>query len=56
VLKMRSGDVITLDVADDITASVDGIPIMECKYGVFNNQYALKIVKMLTTNEGESHD
>jgi flagellar motor switch protein FliM len=56
VLKMRSGDVITLEVADDITASVDGIPIMECKYGVFNNQYALKIVKMLTTNEGESHD
>jgi flagellar motor switch protein FliM len=55
VLKMRSGDVITLDVADNITASVDGIPIMECKYGVFNNQYALKIVKMLTTNEGESH-
>lgn len=55
VLKMRSGDVITLDVADNITASVDGVPIMECKYGVFNNQYALKIVKMLTNSEGESN-
>ena len=55
VLKMRSGDVITLDVADNITASVDGVPIMECKYGVFNNQYALKIEKMLTNSEGESH-
>ncbi|MDO8206565.1 MAG: flagellar motor switch protein FliM [Gallionella sp.] len=55
VLKMRSGDVIPLDVNENITASIDGVPIMECKYGVFNNQYALKIVKMLTTNEGEIH-
>ncbi len=55
VLKMRSGDVIPLDVNENITACVDGVPIMECKYGVFNNQYALKIVKMLTINEGEIH-
>ena len=55
VLKMRTGDVIQLNVAENITASVDGVPLMECKYGVFNNQYALKIVKMLTTSEGESH-
>ncbi len=55
VLKMRSGDVIPLDVNENITASVDGVPVMECKYGVFNNQYALKIVKMLNTNEGEIH-
>ncbi|MDO9052447.1 MAG: flagellar motor switch protein FliM [Gallionella sp.] len=55
VLKMRTGDIIPLDVEDNITASVDGVPIMECKYGVFNNQYALRIAKMLTTNEGESN-
>jgi len=55
VLKMRTGDVIPLDVEENVTASVDGVPIMECKYGVFNNQYALKIAKMLTTNEGESN-
>ncbi len=55
VLKMHNGDVIPLEVAENITASVDGVPVMECKYGVFNNQYALKIVKMLTTNEGENY-
>jgi len=55
VLKMRNGDIIPLEVEDNITASVDGVPIMECKYGVFNNQYALRIAKMLTTNEGESN-
>ncbi len=55
VIKMRAGDIIPLEVEDNITASIDGIPIMECKYGVFNNQYALRIVKMLTTKEEGSH-
>jgi len=55
VLKMRTGDVIPLMVDENITASVDGVPVMECKYGVFNRQYALKIDKMLTTSEGEGH-
>lgn len=57
ILKMRSGDVIPLQMEENITACVDGVPMMECKYGVFNNQYALKIEKMLTTTptEGESH-
>lgn len=55
VLKMRSGDIIPLAVEENITASVDDVPMMECKYGVFNNQYALKIEKMLTINEGDNH-
>ena len=55
VLKMRSGDVIPLIVDENITASVDGVPMMECKYGTFNNQYALKIEKMLTINEGDDN-
>lgn len=53
VLKMRTGDVIPLEVEKNITAHVDGVPVMECKYGTFNNQYALKIEKMLTINEGD---
>ncbi len=55
VLKMRSGDVIPLSVDGNITACVDGVPLMECKYGTFNNQYALKIEKMLTINEGDGN-
>ena len=53
VLKMRSGDFIALEIGENITASVDGVPVMECKYGAFNNQYALKVEKMISTNEGE---
>ena len=51
VLKMRSGDVIPLEVGENIIASVDGVPIMECKYGAFNNQYALRVEKMLATDD-----
>lgn len=55
VLKMRSGDIVSLEIKDTITASVDGVPVMECRYGAFNNQYALKVEKMISSNEGESH-
>jgi flagellar motor switch protein FliM len=55
VMKMHTGDVIPLSVDEYITASVDGVPMMECKYGALNNQYALKIERMLTSSEGENH-
>ncbi len=55
VLKMRGGDIIPLTVDENITATVDGIPVMECKYGSFNNQYALKVERMLSTSEGEGN-
>lgn len=55
VLKMRSGDIIPLEVDDNIMASVDGVPIMECKYGTFNNQYALRVEKILSATTGEFH-
>ena len=55
VLKMRAGDIIPLDVEENIIASVDNVPVMECKYGAFNNQYALKVERMLSLNEGEGH-
>jgi flagellar motor switch protein FliM len=55
VLKMRVGDVIPLEVGETITASVDSVPVMECKYGVFNNQYALRVERMLSAHEGENH-
>ena len=55
VLKMRSGDIIPLEVDKSITVSVDGVPVMECNYGVFNNHYALRVERMIATNEGGSH-
>jgi flagellar motor switch protein FliM len=28
------------------------VPVMKCKYGIFNNQYALKVEKMLSNSSG----
>jgi flagellar motor switch protein FliM len=47
IIKMKAGDVIALEIPPAITAAVDGVPVMECSYGMFNGQYALKVDKML---------
>lgn len=56
VLKMKEGDVIPIEVGDAIVADVDNVPVMECKYGVFNGQYALKVHKLITSESIESNE
>jgi len=53
ILKMKAGDIIPLTIPDKIIASVDDIPLMECRYGQQGGQYALKIERFITT---ESED
>jgi len=53
VLGMRNGDFIPLEIADSITALVDEVPVIQCKYGIFNNQYALKVEKILSSTNGD---
>ncbi len=42
-LNMRKGDVLPITVPEHVTAKVDGVPVMECGYGIFNGQYALRV-------------
>lgn len=53
VLNMKVGDVIPLQIAEEIEGQVDGIPVMLCKYGLFNGQYALRVEKLLRSNSTE---
>ncbi len=53
ILKMKAGDVIAFDIPQAITAAVDGVPVMECHYGLFNGKYALKVEKMLNSSANE---
>ena len=46
ILNMKVGDVIPLTVMEQIQATVDGVPVMDCTYGVLNGQYALKVEKL----------
>jgi len=60
ILNMKTGDIIPLNVPEIVSAKVDGTPIMECKYGVFNGQYALRVEKLLNSSvqevaQGENH-
>jgi flagellar motor switch protein FliM len=47
IVNLKAGDVISLDIPQAIVADVDGVPVLECKYGVVNGQYALKVNKVL---------
>ncbi len=47
ILNMKVGDIIPLTVPEQIQATVDGVPVMDCTYGVLNGQYALKVEKLL---------
>jgi flagellar motor switch protein FliM len=48
ILNMRKGDVLPINIPERITAKVDGVPVMECGYGIFNGQYALRVQKMIS--------
>ena len=49
LLGMQVGDVISLDIPQPIVAEVDGVPVMECKCGIFNGQYALRVEQLLSS-------
>ena len=49
LLCMKAGDIIGLEIPQPIIAEVDNVPVMECKCGVFNGQYALKVEKLLSS-------
>lgn len=51
IMKMKKGDIVPLEIPEAVVAKVDGVPIFECKYGVSNGQYALKVGKILASSQ-----
>ena len=51
VVEMKVGDVIPLTIEPTMQAAVDGVPVIESRYGVHNGQYALKIERFLAETE-----
>jgi flagellar motor switch protein FliM len=51
ILDLKVGDVIAIDIPESIVATVDGVPLIEGAYGILNNQYAIKVEKLLTAPE-----
>ena len=53
ILNMKVGDVIPLSISEETEAKVDGVPVMQCRYGLFNGQYALRVEKLVRANSTE---
>jgi len=53
ILNMRVGDIIPIIVPEQIQATVDNVPVMDCTYGVLNGQYALKVEKLLANSDAK---
>ncbi len=51
VAKLKTGDVIPINISDMVTVTVDGIPLMDCQYGINNGQYALKVDQFVAPEE-----
>lgn len=53
ILNLKVGDVIPIQVDEQTQATVDGVPVLECHYGVRNGQYAVKVERFLAQEEAE---
>ncbi|MDP1652698.1 MAG: flagellar motor switch protein FliM [Rhodocyclaceae bacterium] len=51
VAKLKVGDIVPLDIGELLGVKVDGVPLMDCRYGINNGQYALKVEKFLAQEE-----
>lgn len=52
IMNLKAGDVISLEVPEAVLAQVDGVPVLECQYGVHKGQYALKVNRVVGGKEG----
>ncbi len=55
ILSMKVGDVIPIHIEETVAAEVGQVPVMECRYGVQNGQYALKVERFIAPEETEKH-
>ncbi len=53
VMNLKVGDVVPMSMNEEIDVVADNIPVMRCKYGSFNGQYALRVQKLLRSNSTE---
>lgn len=51
VAKLKIGDIVPLNIGELLGVKVDGVPLMDCRYGINNGQYALKVEKFLAQDE-----
>lgn len=60
LIGLKAGDFIELDLHETLVARIDGVSVFDCRYGVSNGRYAIKVQNFLTghadPSSGASHD
>jgi len=51
ILELKPGDVIPIEIPEEIVAEVDRVPVALCRYGVQNGNYALKLERFVSQDE-----
>ncbi|HTJ96468.1 MAG TPA: flagellar motor switch protein FliM [Rhodocyclaceae bacterium] len=51
ILKMKVGDIIPVGIDENIEVMIDGVPVLACRYGARDGQYALKIERFLANEQ-----
>jgi len=54
LLSLQAGDVIAIDLPETVVGEVDGLPMVECQYGLTNGRYALKVQRRVSAMETEA--
>ncbi|MCO5099838.1 MAG: flagellar motor switch protein FliM [Burkholderiaceae bacterium] len=54
LVRLKAGDFIELDLDDTLVAKVDGVSVFDCRYGIANGRYAIKVQSFLTVRDDDS--
>jgi flagellar motor switch protein FliM len=54
IINMKVGDVIPITVEENVPVAVNGVPVVECRYGTRNGQYALKIERFFAEEDAQA--
>jgi flagellar motor switch protein FliM len=49
--KLKIGDIVPISIDELVHVCVDGIPLMDCRYGINSGQYALKVDNFVAPEE-----
>lgn len=48
---LKVGDILPLDIKESVEGCISKIPVLECRYGIQNGKYALRVEKFLMSAE-----
>jgi len=51
IINMKAGDIIPMMIDSKVPVAVNGVPVVECRYGARNGQYALKIERFFAEED-----